>query len=141
MTDAGRGNSGDRTRSRLGFKPIGKALPTNSSAWRNRHSRSREKFLSVTFTKRVNRANPKAPCKKPGAARIHSPTESLTQGAPLPLHPKTKKITHITRNRKNKTLAIPAEAAAIPPNPNTAATSAIIRKVTAQPNISSPPLV
>jgi hypothetical protein len=36
---------------------------------------------------------------------------------------------------KNKTFAIPADAAAIPPNPNTAATSAIIRKVTAQPNM------
>ncbi len=46
-----------------------------------------------------------------------------------------KKITHITRNMKNKTFAIPADAAAIPPNPNTAATSAIIRKVTAQPNM------
>jgi hypothetical protein len=47
---------------------------------------------------------------------------------------------HITRNRKNKTFAIPADAAAMPPNPNTAATSAIIKKVTAQPNIVSPPL-
>jgi len=46
-----------------------------------------------------------------------------------------KKITHITRNMKNKTFAIPADAAAIPPNPNTAATSAIIRKVIAQPNM------
>src|SRR5205814_10535277 len=63
------------------------------------------------------------------------------QGTPLPLQPKIKKITHITRNRKNKTLAIPADAAAIPPNPNTAATSAIIRKVTAQPNMISPPLI
>jgi hypothetical protein len=50
-----------------------------------------------------------------------------------------KKITHITRNRKNKTFAIPADAAAMPPNPNTAATRAIIKKVTAQPNIVSPP--
>jgi hypothetical protein len=48
---------------------------------------------------------------------------------------------HITRNRKNKNLAIPADAAAIPPNPNSAAISAIIRKVTAQPNIVSPPLL
>jgi len=46
-----------------------------------------------------------------------------------------KKITHITRNIKNKTFAIPADAAAIPPNPNTAAINAIIKKVTAQPNI------
>jgi hypothetical protein len=50
-----------------------------------------------------------------------------------------KKITHITRNMKNKIFAIPAEAAAMPPNPNTAATSAIIKNVTAQPNIVSPP--
>jgi hypothetical protein len=63
-----------------------------------------------------------------------------TYGTPLPLQPKIKKITHITRNRKNKTFAIPADAAAMPPNPNTAATSAIIKKVTAQPNIVSPPL-
>src|SRR6267143_4604934 len=60
-------------------------------------------------------------------------------GTLLPLQPKTKKITHITRNRKNKNLAIPADAAAIPPNPSTAAISAIIRNVTAQPNIVSPP--
>jgi hypothetical protein len=50
-----------------------------------------------------------------------------------------KKITHITRNMKNKIFAIPAEAAAIPPNPSTAAISAIIKNVTAQPNIFSPP--
>lgn len=69
------------------------------------------------------------------------PIEALpTYGTPLPLQPKMKKITHITRNRKNKTFAIPADAAAMPPNPNTAATSAIIKKVTAQPNIVSPPL-
>jgi hypothetical protein len=60
-------------------------------------------------------------------------------GIPLPLQPKMKKITHITRNTKNRNFAIPADAAAIPPNPNTAAISAIIRKVTAQPNIVSPP--
>jgi hypothetical protein len=56
------------------------------------------------------------------------------------LQPKIKKITHITRNTKNNSFAIPAEAAATPPNPNTAAISAIIKKVIAQPNISSPPL-
>jgi hypothetical protein len=60
-------------------------------------------------------------------------------GTLLPLQPKTKKITHITRNMKNKIFAIPAEAAAIPPNPSTAAIKAIIRNVTAQPNIFSPP--
>jgi len=58
---------------------------------------------------------------------------------PLPLQPRKKKITHITKNRKNKNFAIPADAAAIPPNPSTAAMSAIIRNVTAQPNIVSPP--
>jgi hypothetical protein len=60
-------------------------------------------------------------------------------GTLLPLQPKKKKIMHITRNRTNKNLAIPADAAAIPPNPSSAAISAIIRKVTAQPNIVSPP--
>jgi hypothetical protein len=52
-----------------------------------------------------------------------------------PLQPRKKKITHITRNKTNSNFAIPADAAAIPPNPKTAAISAIIRKVTAQPNI------
>ena len=60
-------------------------------------------------------------------------------GTPLPLQPKMKKITHMTRNKKNRNFAIPADAAAIPPNPNTAAIRAIIRKVTAQPNIVSSP--
>jgi hypothetical protein len=68
-------------------------------------------------------------------ARLHTKNHRPGYGTPLPLHPKMKKITHITRNMKNKTFAIPAEAAAIPPNPNTAAISAIIRKVTAQPNM------
>ena len=65
---------------------------------------------------------------------------SPNYGTLRPLQPKIKKITHITKNTKNKSFAIPAEAAATPPNPNSAAISAIIRKVTAQPNILSPPL-
>jgi hypothetical protein len=60
-------------------------------------------------------------------------------GTRLPRHPKIKEITNSTRNIKNRSFAIPADAAAIPPNPKTAATSAIIRNTTAQPNISSPP--
>src|SRR6266404_120022 len=67
------------------------------------------------------------------------PEAAGNYGTRLPLQPKTKKITHITRNRKNKNLAIPADAAAIPPNPRTAAISAMIRKATAQLNIVSPP--
>ena len=60
-------------------------------------------------------------------------------GTLLPLQPKMKKITHITRNRRNMNFAIPADAAAIPPKPRTAAISAMMRKVTAQPNMFSPP--
>jgi hypothetical protein len=59
-------------------------------------------------------------------------TRPLELYGTLPLQPKKKKITHITKNRKNNNFAIPADAAAIPPNPNTAAISAIIRKITAQ---------
>ena len=53
--------------------------------------------------------------------------------------PRTKKIRQITTNRKNKNLAIPAAAAAMPVNPKSAATSAIIRKIKAQRSIVSPP--
>ena len=60
-------------------------------------------------------------------------------GTRLPRHPKIKEITNSTRNITNKSFAMPADAAAIPPNPKTAATSAMIRNTTAQPNISSPP--
>jgi len=60
-------------------------------------------------------------------------------GTRLPRHPKIKEITNSTRNIKNRSFAMPADAAAIPPNPRTAATSAMIRNNTAQPNISSPP--
>ena len=49
--------------------------------------------------------------------------------------PITKKIRQTTRNRKNKNLAIPAAAAAIPVNPKSAATSAIIRKIKAQRSV------
>ena len=57
------------------------------------------------------------------------------QGTPLPRHPKIKEIMNNTRNMTNRSFAMPADAAAIPPNPKTAATSAMIRNITAQPNI------
>jgi hypothetical protein len=47
--------------------------------------------------------------------------------------------TNITRKMKNRILAIPIEAPAIPPKPNKAATRAITRNVTAQPNMAYPP--
>jgi hypothetical protein len=53
--------------------------------------------------------------------------------------PITKKIRQTTRNRKNKNLAIPVAAAAIPVNPKSAATNAIMRKIKAQRSILSPP--
>src|SRR5436305_14873022 len=62
-------------------------------------------------------------------------------GTLLPLEPRKKKITHITRNKTNSNFAIPADAAAIPPNPNTAAINAIMRNVTAQPNMGFTSLV
>jgi hypothetical protein len=45
----------------------------------------------------------------------------------------------MTKNKKNKIFAIPAAATAIPPNPNAAAISAIIKKVNAHPNMMYPP--
>ena len=63
----------------------------------------------------------------------------LAHGTRLPRHPKIKEIMNSTRNITNRSFAMPADAAAIPPNPKTAATSAMIRKTTAQPNIFSPP--
>jgi hypothetical protein len=58
------------------------------------------------------------------------------QGMRLPRHPKIKEITNSTRKMKNRSFAMPADAAAMPPNPKIAATSAMIRKTTAHPNIS-----
>src|SRR5207302_69211 len=49
--------------------------------------------------------------------------------------PMIKKIRQITRNRKKRNFAIPAAAAAMPVNPNNAATSAMTRKITAQRNM------
>jgi hypothetical protein len=40
-------------------------------------------------------------------------------------------IMNSTRNTTNRTFAMPADAAAIPPNPKIAATSAMIRNITA----------
>jgi hypothetical protein len=77
---------------------------------------------------------------RPACAWLKVPLPNPNYGTPLPRQPKIKKITHITRNTKNKSFAIPAEAAAMPPNPNSAAINAIIRKVIAQPNIVPPPL-
>jgi len=63
----------------------------------------------------------------------------VAQGTRLPRHPKIKEIMNSTMNITNRSLAMPADAAAIPPNPKTAATSAMIRNTTAHPNIRSPP--
>lgn len=49
--------------------------------------------------------------------------------------PATKAITNNTKKTKNKILAMDAAPAAIPVNPKTAATSAIIRNVSDQRNI------
>jgi len=49
--------------------------------------------------------------------------------------PMIKKIRQITRKRKKRNFAIPAAAAAMPVNPNSAATRAITKKITAQRNI------
>ena len=46
--------------------------------------------------------------------------------------PKIRERTNSTRNTKNNSLAMPAAVPAMPPNPRTAAISAIIKKVMAQ---------
>jgi hypothetical protein len=51
------------------------------------------------------------------------------------LAPKTNESTNSTKKIKNKTFAIDAAPAAMPPNPKIAATIAIIRNVTVQRNI------
>ena len=51
------------------------------------------------------------------------------------LAPKTSDSTNKTRKIKNNTFAMDAAPAAIPPNPNNAATSAITRNVIVQRNI------
>src|SRR6476620_9097706 len=75
-------------------------------------------------------------CQRESQLYLSSPT---AQGTRLPRHPKIKEITNSTRNIKNRSFAMPADAAAIPTNPKTAATSAMIKNTTAHPNISSPP--
>jgi hypothetical protein len=49
--------------------------------------------------------------------------------------PSNKVTIKSTRKIKNRTLAIEAAPAAIPPKPNTAATMAIIKNITVQRNI------
>jgi len=61
----------------------------------------------------------------------------IAHGTSRPRHPKIKEITNSTRNITNRSFAMPADAAAIPPNPKSAATSAMIRNTTAHPNICS----
>jgi hypothetical protein len=51
-----------------------------------------------------------------------------------------KKIRHSSKKRPNRNFAMAAAPAAMPVNPNSAATIAIIRKITAQRNIVLPPL-
>ena len=51
-----------------------------------------------------------------------------------------KKIRHSNKKRPNRNFAIAAAPAAMPVNPNNAATIAIIKKITAKRTIVSPPL-
>jgi hypothetical protein len=50
--------------------------------------------------------------------------------------PDIREITNNIKNRKNRTFAIPAAPAAIPPNPKIAATIATTRKIIVQRSIS-----
>jgi len=74
--------------------------------------------------------------------RTRNTLETLRQnyGTLLPADiARTKKIRHSSRKRPNRNFAMAAAPAAMPVNPNNAATIAIIRKITAQRNIVSPP--
>lgn len=51
-----------------------------------------------------------------------------------------KKIKKITKNIKKRILAIPAEAAAIPVNPNTPAIIEMIKNINAQYNMAFSPM-
>jgi len=65
---------------------------------------------------------------------------SLSYGILLPaVMPIMKKIRQTTRKIKNRNLATPAAATAMPVNPNTAATNAITKNITAQRNKFLPP--
>lgn len=55
-----------------------------------------------------------------------------------PSNPIIRNMTNITKNRKNNIFAIPAAATAMPPNPNAAAIIAMIKKISAQLNITAP---
>jgi hypothetical protein len=77
------------------------------------------------------------------AVRDRSAIESATGILPrrsslhyaLRMRPLKSEATKRTKKIKNKILAIPAEAAAIPPKPKTAATSATKRKMTVHRNM------
>ena len=66
--------------------------------------------------------------------RLHGQT-----ARPLDIKPSTSMTRKTMTKRKKRSFAIPAAAEAIPPKPNTAATTATIKKTTAQYNIGYPP--
>jgi hypothetical protein len=84
---------------------------------------------------------PRSSCSPSSARSLKAGrNDNTAYGTLLPADmPIRKKIRQTNRNRKNKNLAIPAAAAAIPVNPKSAATSAIIRKINAQRSMLSPP--
>jgi len=78
----------------------------------------------------------------PYGMRARNTLEALLQnyGTLLPADmANTKKIRHSNKKRPNRNFAIAAAPAAMPVNPNSAATIAITKKITAQRNIVSPP--
>jgi hypothetical protein len=56
------------------------------------------------------------------------------------MKPITRRTMKITTKTKKSNFAIPAAAEAIPPNPNAAATNAMIKNTTAQYSMDVPPI-
>ena len=63
---------------------------------------------------------------------ISLPSGPLYNVRLLPARPAIRATTKITRKRKNSIFAMPAEAAATPPKPNTAAMIAVTKNTRAQ---------
>jgi hypothetical protein len=66
--------------------------------------------------------------------------QKCTQTRRRPMTPMTNVTMKTTRKMKNKTWAIPADADAIPPNPNNPAITATMKNTIAQYNMTHPPL-
>lgn len=115
-------------------------LSTANNSWRNASLNEIENIHGPRISEGHSPTRPRMPSEQcPSRTGVESLSSNEFYRRFATLNPTINKIRHTARNRKKRNFAIPAAAVAIPVKPQSAATSAITKNITAQRNIKLPP--